>query len=208
MKLFLTSSCVTENLADRFLQMCAKNPKEVKFYFIPTATDVEDNKTYTVKSLDDFAKLGINPIWYSLRFKTKELIAQELSGADVIWVGGGNTFYLLDMARQTGFFEVVDHLVRQKGIIYGGTSAGTIIATPSIDIAGWGDNWDRNNVGIKDFTGLGFVDFLTHVHYQPGTEKDMLLSKKTNRSIYAIPDGGAVVVEDDKVETLGGVEML
>ncbi len=208
MKLFLTSSCISENLREPFLKFLGKPASEIKLYFIPTATDVEDEKFYTVKSMDDLQAVGINPVWYSLKFKTKEQIRNELADADVIWVNGGNTFYLLDVARRVGFIDVCDDLVRNKGVMYGGTSAGSILATPSIDIAGWGDDADPNDVGMQNFDALNFVNILTQVHYNPSLHKTMLLEKKSSTPIYAVEDGGAVEVNDETVTTHGGVEIF
>jgi len=209
MKLFLTSSCVSENLREPFLKFLGKEPKNIKLYFIPTASDVEDEKFYTCKSMDDFSAIGINPIWYSLKFKSKEQIAKELADADVIWINGGNTFYLLDVARKTDFMETVDDLVRNKGVMYGGTSAGSILASPTIEAAGWGgDGADKNTVELTDLTSFGFVPFTTHVHYEPEIEKADLLSHKTVTPFYAIPDGCAVEVNNGNITTHGDVEIL
>ncbi len=208
MKLFLTSSCISENLREPFLKFLGKNPSEVKLYFIPTASDPEQGKFYTCKSMDDLSAVGVNPIWYALQFKTKEQIATELADADVIWVNGGNTFYLLDVARRTGFVEVVEYLVRNKGVSFGGTSAGTILATPSIEIAGWGEDGDPNVVHLQDFKALGLVDIYTQVHYDPSSHKQMLLEHKTDLPIYAIPNDAAVEVDGEKIVIHGDVEIL
>lgn len=209
MKLFLTSSCISENLQKPFLKFLRKNPGSIKLYFIPTASDVEEDKFYTCKSMDDFSAIGINPIWYALKYKTREQMAQELSDADVIWVNGGNTFYLLDMARKTGFMDIVDDLVRNKGIMYGGTSAGSILASPTIEAAGFGgEGADKNEVGITDLTSFNFVPFTAHVHYEPATEKSELLAHKKDVAIYAIQDGGAIEVNDDEIIQHGAVDIL
>jgi len=209
MKLFLTSSCVSENLQKPFLKFLDKLPEQTKLYFIPTASDVEENKFYTCESMDDFAAIGINPIWYALKYKTKEQIVSELSNADVIWVNGGNTFYLLDVARKTGFMEVVNNLVRNKGVRYGGTSAGTILASPSIGSASWGgEDADKNIVGLTDLSAFGFVPFASHVHYDPVKEKKIILANKKEMTIYAIPNSSAVEVNGDQIVTHGNVEIL
>ncbi|MBI2475278.1 Type 1 glutamine amidotransferase-like domain-containing protein [Candidatus Uhrbacteria bacterium] len=209
MKLFLTSSCVSKSLQKPFLKFLNKSPEQTKLYFIPTASDVEENKFYTCESMDDFAAVGINPIWYALKYKTKEQIARELSNADVIWVNGGNTFYLLDVARKTGFIEIVQDLVRNKGVIYGGTSAGTILASPSIGAASWGgEDADKNIVGLTDLSGFGFVSFVSHVHYDPVKERKIIIANKKELPIYAIPNGSAVEVNGDQIIAHGDVEIL
>ncbi len=208
MKLFLTSSCISANLREPFVEWLGKPPSEVKLYFVPTASDVEEGKFFVCKSLDDLQAVGVNPIWYSLKFKTKEQVKSELAEADVIWVNGGNTFYLLDVARKTGFMEVVADLVRNKGVRYGGTSAGTILATPSIEIASWGEDSDSNDVGISDLRALNFVNILTQVHYRPEAHRVMLQNQPHELPIYALADGTAVEVDGEVVTTHGGVEIL
>lgn len=208
MKLFLTSSCISANLREPFIKWLGKPPGEVKLYFVPTAMDVEENKFFVCKSMDDLQTVGVNPIWYSLKLKTSEQVKNELADADVIWVHGGNTYYLLDVARKTGFMEVVDNLVRNKGVRYGGTSAGTILATPSIEIAGWGEDSDSNDVGLSDLRALDFVKILTQVHYQPEAHRVMLQDQPHELPIYALADGTAVEVDGEQITTFGEVEVI
>lgn len=207
MKLFLTSSCVNENIQQDFLNEFGKDPKESICYFIPTATDPEKEKFYTCKSMDDLAVLGFNPIWYSLKFKTEELIEEELSDADIIWVGGGNTFYLLDIARQTGFLEVITDLVKNKYIAYGGISAGTLLTAQNISSAGWGPHGDTNNVGITDLVALDLINFIPVVHYTDAYIETIKKNKRTEDSVYTIPDGGMIVIDNDEIKLAGGAKL-
>jgi dipeptidase E len=207
MKLFLTSSCISENLQEPFLKFLGKAPEEVKLYFIPTASDVEDEKFFICKSMDDLAAVGINPIWYALKYKTKEQLERELSDADIIWVNGGNTFHLLDVARKTGFMEIVDDLVRNKGVLYGGTSAGSILASPNIEAAGWSDA-DENTAGLTDLSAFNFVPFVSHVHYDPSSDKEEILANKKDSVVYAIPNESAVEVNEGNITTHGDVEIF
>jgi dipeptidase E len=54
-----------------------------------------------------------------------------LSMLDIIWLCGGNTPYFRYISRETGFDTIIAGFI-QPGIIYGGESAGAIIATPTI----------------------------------------------------------------------------
>ena len=207
MKLFLTSSCISENLRTPFLEHFDKDPRISKCYFIPTASDPDQEKFYMCKSMDDLVQLGFNPIWYALQFKSKELITQELADADIIWVGGGNTFYLLEVARRVGFLEVITDLIKNKGIVYGGVSAGTLLASPNIESAGWEPYGDLNDVGITDLSSLNFVNFTSMVHYND-EQKDVIEKyKSTNEIIYTIPDGGMILVEDEQITLLGNAKL-
>ncbi len=207
MKLFLTSSCISENLRTPFWEHFGKDPRNSKCYFIPTASDPDHNKFYTCKSMDDLVQLGFNPIWYSLQFKTKEIIKEELADADIIWVGGGNTFYLLDVARKVGFLEVITDLVKNKGVVYGGISAGSLLACPQIRPAGWEPHGDTNDVGLTDFSSLGFVNFIPIVHYDTN-QNDMIKKYATPENIvYTIPDGGMIFVDDEQIHLYGEAKL-
>lgn len=209
MKLFLTSSGIPFSQKDIFLSEFSKSPKDLKFYFIPNAADVEpDGQSWVTLSLSEFSEIGINPIWYSIKYKNKEQIKEELADADCIWVNGGNTFYLLDLARKTGFLEVITDLVKNKGVVYGGTSAGSILAAQNIESAGWKPQGDSNDVGISDFSALGFVDFIPFVHYSADAHLEGIKSsKKPEEVIYMIPNDSFVKVKDQHVELIGNVEI-
>jgi len=82
-------------------------------------------------------------------------------------------------------------------------------ALPTIAAAGWGgDGADKNVVGLTDLTAFGFVPFVTHVHYDSTAERDELLASRRDVPIYAVPDGCAVQVEDEKIVSLGDVEIF
>lgn len=208
MKLFLTSSGLSENLRGPFLKLLGRPTEGLKFFYVPTASDPDEDKFYTCKSLDDFSAIGIDPIWYSLGFKTGRQIERDLSDADVVWIGGGNTFHLLDVMRRTGALQAVCGLVRDEGVMLGGTSAGAIVATPSIETAGWGRDPDPNYAGVEDLRALDLVDFHVHVHYEPATDRGMLETAGTDTEIYAIPDGSAIQVIDGEVSKLGPIDIF
>src|SRR5690349_12841403 len=59
-------------------------------------------------------------------------LAGHLAGFDVLYVQGGNTFYLLDRMRRSGADGIIHKLVAAHGMVYCGVSAGSIIAGPDI----------------------------------------------------------------------------
>ncbi len=79
--------------------------------------------------------------------------------ADLLLVGGGNTFRLLFELRQRGCLESIRHAVH-AGTPYVGWSAGSVVATPSIATT--------NDMPIVDpggFDALGLVPFQINAHY-------------------------------------------
>lgn len=207
MKLFLTSSCISKNLQEPFLKSFGKNPSTSKCYFIPTATDLDQEKFYTCKSMDDLAQMGFNPIWYTLKYKNKKQLEEELSDADIIWVGGGNTFYLLDISRKIGFLDVISDLIRNKNIAYGGISAGTVILAKNIESAGWEPYGDPNDVKISDFKSLGLIDFVPIVHYEKIEHENIINKyKKSEEKVFGIPNETMIIIDDDKLELIGNID--
>lgn len=189
--------------------MYGKDPVTSKCYFVPTAADVEEQKFYMCKSMDDLAEMGFNPVWYSLKYKTKELVQKELADADLVFVGGGNTFYLLDVARKSGFLEVIEDLVKNKGVAYGGISAGTILTARDISVAGWKPDGDANDVNITDLSALGWVDFTPFVHYEKEEYYNSIQEhKKADEEVLAIPNGAMVVINGSDIKLVGDVEKI
>ena len=41
------------------------------------------------------------------------------------------------------------------------------MAGPELGIAGWSRDWDRNEVGLTDLTGLRLVPFILSPHFAP-----------------------------------------
>src|SRR3989338_4510314 len=112
---------------------------------------------------------------------------------DVIYVCGGNTFRLLKCARETHFRETV-HGVLNRGGVYIGVSAGSIILAPTISAATLIDP-DPNLVGVTDYTGLGIIDFEIHPHYKQGEEHDILrYEKETGRTVVRISNSQALII--------------
>lgn len=211
MRLFLTSSFLTgADQVQRFLQLLGKDPREAKLLFVPTASDDggPDSLFYQIKTLNDFSALGFSPVWYSLCTKNREDLFRDLQDVDVIWVGGGNTFYLLQEARRSGFLEVVSVLAREKNVLYGGTSAGSILATSSIEIAGMGEDGDVNAVGISDLSALGLFAGSIQVHYESSLHDSFLTTLQRAHPLYVVPDGGAIVVDGAGVELMGNADIM
>jgi dipeptidase E len=85
--------------------------------------------------------------------------ASDLERADLIIVGGGNTFQLLKECRSRRLLEVIRARV-QSGCRYLGWSAGAVLACPTIRTT--------NDMPVADpagFDALGLVPFQINAHY-------------------------------------------
>lgn len=144
--------------------------------------------------------MGFNVIDLSLKDETQEVVEQTLQKADVIFVAGGNTFYLLEQARKSGFAELLPKLV-EKGVIYVGSSAGSYFVGPTIEAANW-KNQDKNIVGMTDFTAINLVPFLLFVHYKP-EHSEILKEAHTKYPVRILTDEQAILVLDNDYKFVG-----
>jgi dipeptidase E len=130
-----------------------------------------------------------------------ESLLKKFSSCDIIYVNGGNTFYLLNWARKSGFDKIAKKLIKTK--IYFGTSAGSVITGPTIETAGW-KHADRNIVNLKDLRGLNLVSFLITPHFSKEYEKTVLSEiKKTSYPVVALKDRQAILIDNNNTKIEG-----
>src|SRR3989344_4527571 len=204
-RLLLTSQGIQPELEDVFLSCLGEAPERKRVSFITTAARGEG--TYYPKWMDIYKKqlegCGIKNIEeMDLKGKTPRDTRQALSDKEIIFVNGGNTFYLLHWARKSGFFELLPELLKE-GKFYVGVSAGSYIVCPTIEAATW-KRQDRNMIGLKDLTGLNLIPFLISAHfeekYRPTIER---AARNTAYPIVALYDTQAVLVEDSIYKVVG-----
>lgn len=205
-KLLLTSQGLPLELKEVFLSFLPKPPKETSVAFITTAAYGEcKNLTWLNVYRKQLRMYGIKDIEdLDLREKTKKELENILENKDIIFVNGGNTFYLLYWVRKSGFDKILSRLLEQ-GKIYIGISAGSYLICPSIEHGLWKQKFkDRNKIGLKDFSGLNLIPFLIIAHfedkYRPHIKKE---AKTTKYPIVALNDTQAILVEEKKYKLVG-----
>jgi len=199
-KLLLSSSFFL--VGDYLKKTLPAAPKTLTVVFVPTAADESTNPWYVKQDRQKLEILGFKIIDLSLKDQTPDGVKKILAQADIIFVAGGNCFYLLQQARTSGFIQLVPPLVA-AGVIYVGSSAGSYLACPTIEMAGW-KHQDKNRVGLKDLTGLSLVPFLMSAHYNPEYRDSLKAGMaQTKYPVKILTDQQALLVEDDQVELVG-----
>ena len=124
---------------------------------------------------------------------TEELVLawqSQDNGFDIIYMMGGNTFYLLDVIRKTSFDDKIRDFL-SKGKIYIGSSAGSIIIGNTIEAAA---PFDENNVGMAEFTALKLVDGIVVPHANRKEAFINNLRSETDEKIIPLYDGDGIIV--------------
>lgn len=171
-----------------------------KLLFIPTASSdapgyVEDMKRHFG------GRLGceVDVLLLLCEKLNKRTMTEKIMGADIIYVGGGNTLLMMKTWRKYGTDKLLERAY-EKGIIMTGLSAGSICWFRSglSDSVGKSKD-DEMNYG--KVSGLGFIKALHSPHYDFEKTRPEALKKimqKTSGVAIALENCSALEVLDDK----------
>lgn len=197
--LFLASS-VSFVAADIAKKIDRKKYK--KLAFIATAAEVEDgDKAWLQNDKDALSTNGFDVFDYTLTNKNIEQVVHDLSDVDVYFFSGGNTFYLLEKIQQSRSSLFLKQQIG-KGVIYIGSSAGSIVAGPNIEIVKHLDSVDQAP-NLQGFDGLSLVDFVVMPHWGSNSFRELYLNSRMEqmyRKEYKqilLTDKQYVYVQDD-----------
>lgn len=198
--LLLTSAGM--RVKEEILKILPKSPDQIKLAHIITASKVEKDTSYMVRDKQQMIEARFQVEDIDIEGKNEAELSELLSDKDVIYVQGGNTFYLLKCIKESGFEKVIKELMK-KDVIYVGVSAGSYIICPTIEMAIW-KHQDRNIVGLTDLTALNLVPFLITAHYK--SEYYSVIKKAISHSKYPVKiltDQQAILVKDGKIKLVG-----
>ncbi len=199
-RLFLTSSVnfVASDIAKK-LNLNKGN----KLVFITTASEYKARDlSWQDEDRNSLVQAGFDVFDYTIIGKKQKQLKEDLRGADYIYVSGGNTFYLLEKAQESGFIKIIRDLILKMGKIYIGTSAGSIIAGPDTYPAFRLDEVSKAPK-IKGYKGFCLVDFTVLPHWGSDGFKDLYLNKRLNHAYNAnnqlilLTDNQYIEVKDD-----------
>lgn len=191
-----------KNVRKEIVKILPKPASKIKLAHIMTASKPEKSTNYVKRDKQQMAKLGFQAEDIDLEGKSEGELRNLLKDKDVIYVQGGNTFYLLKYIKESGFDKIVKELIK-KGVIYIGVSAGSYVACPTIEMTNW-KHQDRNIVGLTDLTALNLVPFLLTVHYEPKYKP--ILEKEIPNASYPVrilTDDQALLVKNSQVTFVG-----
>lgn len=195
MKLLLTSIGLEDKVKEFFLDLISSPAGDFNLTFIPTAADPYSDKWFMEKDLKNLKDIGFKVTVVDLK-DDPQTVQTRLENSQIIYVGGGNTFYLLHWIRKSKVDTYLGDLL-ENNRFYVGASAGSILVGPDIALSGWDPAWDSNDVGLADTTGLNFVPFAVSPHFTENTRKT-LESHPVNYPILAITDNQAVYWENSQ----------
>ena len=173
-----------------------------RLLFVPWA--LHDLDDYAVNVRQRFAALGVG---VDAVHRTADPAA-AVEEAAAMFIGGGNTFRLLDRLQRAGLIEPIRRRVA-AGMPYLGASAGSNVAGPTIKTTN-----DMPIVRPASFAALGLVDFQINPHYvdpdpnstHMGETRDTRLKEfheENETPVVALREGALLEIASERI-TLAG----
>ena len=175
-----------------------------KILFIPYAGVNVYWDGYAKKVTDYFDEFG---------YETKSIYnqknhAEAISEADIIMVGGGNTFHLVYHLHKNGLIQLIRKAV-QDGKPYIGWSAGANVACPTLSTTN-----DMPIIQPGSFETFNLVPFQINPHYLDAnpdghggeTREDRInefLEINRDKTVIGLREGTGLWVEGDKTKLIG-----
>jgi len=146
------------NHGEGYLDHCMDEMLDVlgarrRLVFVPFA--LHGRHEYAVRARDRFGREGVE-----VRALTTEGNAREvLAWGDALFIGGGNTFRLLETLQEADLLDVIRRHIAD-GMVYMGVSAGANLACPTIRTTN-----DMPIVQPHSFDALALVPFQINPHF-------------------------------------------
>ncbi|MBN2662873.1 MAG: dipeptidase PepE [Bacteroidales bacterium] len=208
MNLLLISN--STNAGEEYLAHCINNIKDFlgktkkTALFIPYAAVTFSYDAYEQKVKENFNKIGHDAV----SIHTFKNPVEEVQNAEVIVIGGGNTFALTKKMQDLGLIEAIRNKVL-NGTPYIGWSAGSNVTCPTIRTTN-----DMPIVEPKSFNVLNLVKFQINPHYldahpdgHAGETREMRLEEylemNTDIFVVGLREGTMLQINDNKIQLIG-----
>ena len=195
--MILTSSLYESmGIVKKFLN---EKTESKKILFIPTPTNVDEYKKYIHLTQKVFEDFGYEVENFDISVFSEETVKEKISETKIIFVSGGNTFYLLQELKKKNLISYLREKI-ENGLLYIGESAGSVITAPNI---GYADIVDDKALAteLNDYTGLNLVDFYVVPHFEeePFVESSRKVVElyKDKLDLKVINNKEVVLVEND-----------
>lgn len=201
MKLFLASKVSTPETIERLTNFVGGFSGK-KIVYVPTAANGEYYGSWKGgQSVRVAAQLGAEMEVVELESGYYTDVLAKIRNADILWIAGGMSGYLLYWMRRVELDKELPELL-SKGMVYVGSSAGSMVCAKTQYSGEW--YIGEPEPGSGQIPGLGLVDFEIYPHYREEAREQ--IEEKwdpKDGKLYLLKDGDAITVVDGKVEVLG-----
>ena len=183
--------------------------------YIPLAMDEEDHPYDSCYEWikEEISSIDIPNIEMVRSFE--ELEKKDLDKYSLIYIGGGNTYKLLNGIKTTKIYDKLKKYILNDGIVYG-SSAGSVIFGKSINVI---EVMDKNEINLTDTKGFNCLSNISiFVHYtnyrsKLSEEENKMLTEKytnfitkytsNNEKVIAIPEEDTIFFDGENIRVIG-----
>lgn len=202
MKLFLSSLSIPNTDVYRSLFGDIQQPRIAMICNAWGVYSPEKSEPYIRANMDLFTELDMSvEVIDLLEYANKQSdLDSTLSKYDGIWVTGGNTYYLNWAIHQSGLQNIIRKHC-ERGLVYGGESAGAIIAGPNIDHFQAIDEPDEAPMVILEGMSLTETVVIPHFDsqkYSDGIKRIDQALRETDATVVRLNDDQALVIDGER----------
>jgi dipeptidase E len=208
-KLLLTSAgFTTELITNKCIELVGKPADQINVTVINEGYAVEaGDHTWVVDELVLLrGTFGGTVELVNLLALDIETVKNRIAVADLIYVVGGNTDYLMHVFEKTGFAKQLPELLSSK--VYVGSSAGSMVMCQRVSTESYQEIYGEGKTfGVDMYLGLVKVAIKPHLNSPEWpnnrVEKLQHVSKDYDGILYGLSDSSAIVVSTEGMEVVG-----
>lgn len=151
-----------------------------------------------VRTKEEFDRIGFRTNFFDIEFTSP----QSLIDYDIVYLNGGNPFYLLHQIRKSRADRVLRELL-DRGKVLSGASAGSIVLGETLALITEFDPQLSDGIGLTDTTGIGLTTVILCPHYskymtryERFEERIRHVEQRDDITITRLDDGEAIVIQD------------
>jgi dipeptidase E len=208
MTLFLISRIdgLRDDLVEKLKEEIAKRGNKVAYI---SSEPQSEGREYFVAAYKAFQSISsfIDVEYFDLSSQFTNEDLQKITGYQVVFLSGGNVYKFLKSANERHLKLIVNEVIKEGGLIIG-ASAGAVLLTPNISIAGL---QDVNDIHYEETEAFGYVDYEFYPHYNEhdGHEEELHSYKINNpNKIYTCHDGDGILETGSVMRTFGEISEL
>jgi dipeptidase E len=187
-----------------YIKNFLKNIKSKNIAFIPYAA-----VTFSFDEYEEHVNNRLNTIGYSVKsVHHSDNPADQIKKADIIIIGGGNTFHLLTHLYKNDLLKAIREKVL-NGTPYIGWSAGSNVACPTICTTN-----DMPVIQPPSFDALNLIPFQINPHYidanpegHAGETREQrileFLAANNEKTVVGLREGTLLHIENNRIELKG-----
>lgn len=209
MSMLLTSAgLMNDKLKGLFIELAPEPVEQLKVAFVITASLGElGDKAWLVKDLNSLYMAGVAEVDIIDISHPKKEWLPRLEWADIIWVEGGTTKFLMHHVEKSDLKDELAKLLETR--LYIGVSAGSMILGECLPADAEakiykGDNLAEPYKSVHAYLGWLPVHIVPHYRSPYFDTRDdealQALANLTDYPVYALDDDSAILVEDGDIK--------